>query len=226
MCEVDLQSYLGEDARLQVLGAFLEHEAAKADSPIYSTSLAVVADRTSESHSGVLAVLRKQLTAPHDIGPLLEALSLADRWKLFHAVSCGGLPKCLFNCVGHPERAWVLEPVPLNHLQFESPVGALQAMGEARPTFGQAVDFLQQSDAIDQEPHTTQDPLIGRNLDHDSVLVHDGNGRLLSLAFSCTRAEIDDDHQIPMWVGHLKQVSPEERQAYIEACNGIFRTGA
>jgi len=225
MCDIPLDSYLAESTRLEVVTDFLTHEVSKLDSPIYKAPLEVVSGRTSQSHSELLAVLRSAYTPPiqgEQIRAFLGKLPLSERWKLFHAVSCGGLEKDLFNCVGCPAFKWARESVPLHRTCFETKVGALQDFKEKHPTFAQAVDFLKTSNAEDQTPHVFQDPLIGRAKE-DLVLIHDGNGRLLSYAFARIRGDIPEDHHVEIWVGRDRQPEAAEFAAYQQATDGIFR---
>jgi hypothetical protein len=225
MCDIPPDSYLAESARLEVVTDFLAHEVSKLDSPIYTTSLVEVSGRTSQSHSELLAALRSAYTPPiqgEQLRAFLGNLSLSERWKLFHAVSCGGLVKDLFNSVGHPAFEWTRESVLLHRTRFETKVGALHGFEEEHPTFAQAVDFLKTSNAEDQNPHALQDPLVGR-AEGDFVLIHDGNGRLLSYAFACIREDIPEDHHVEIWVGRDREPAAAECAAYQQATVVIFR---
>lgn len=197
------ESYLAEGARLLVVADYLRHEAAKRDGKLYGKMLDEVSCQTSERHATALASMRASLATGSSVEELLAATAIEERWVLFHAVSWGCLAKELANCVGDPGFSWLLEKRPLREIVFESPVGPLRNMSVHRPTFLDAVDFLRGVNGDDNDRHELVDPLIGRT-EGSSVVIHDGNGRLLSYAYAVRDGRLSDSASIDIWVGQTR----------------------
>jgi len=205
------ETYLAEESRLRVVTDYLRHEAGKRSGRLYETPLEDVAQQTSARHADSLKRLRDSLSScpPDDArtsaAKLVEAAPLDERWILFHAVSYGCLNKELANCVGHPDFYWGLEKRSLRETVFESPVGPLRSLGHRHPSFPEAVVSLREVGDCDRDVHTFGDPLIGRPDGQDGILIHDGNGRLLSHAYLVRDGSMPDAQLIDVWVGRRRE---------------------
>lgn len=218
----DIGSYLAEAPRLHVLAAYLRHETGKHNGLLYIAPVEVVASRTSEGHATALTRMRQLLSAGRSIDEQLAAMTIDERWVVFHAVSSGCLLKELENCVAHPSFSWHLEKRQLREMILQSRVGPLAGSGEGPAPFLEAVSLLGDLGG-DEVPHALGDPLIGRETAH-GVLVHDGNGRLLSRAYAVRDGQLSHRATIEVWVARGRPVQAADQTAYDMARRTLFVT--
>jgi hypothetical protein len=123
-----------------------------------------------------------------------------------------------------PSLAWDLEQHPLGQLIFDSPLVPLKGMGHPPFTVPEVVQFLErQAHHEDEKPHPAGDPLIGRAKD-SSVLIHDGNGRLLSCAYAIRDGKRTFDSEVAVWVGRSRVPTEHDRATLEFVQSTLFLT--
>jgi len=225
-------TYLCEKKRLEVARAYLSHELKKVDLAAIEEKAGTIANRTTEEHATVLRRLLAE-TGKGDQQPdtLLMNMPCSALWTLFHALSFGYYCKELHNCVGHPYFSWGLRQENLGRLLFETRVGFLKgAPSNGGPlAYDDALDYARSLDKAELEQSIvkydsasredrTADPMIGRILPDQRILVHDGNGRLARI---CARValgldELSQQKGVSIWVGTERARDPKMYDVYKE----------
>jgi hypothetical protein len=229
--------YLSEENRLAVARAYICHELKKVD-PIDMEDIAGKIDnRTTAEHAAIFRCTVRGITrnGEHPDTLLLD-LPYLELWRLFHAISYGGFSKALHNCVGHPDFTWELRKVCLDLLLLETRVGILRdAPGGSSPlAFPTALKHIRSLDKVRLEhsievydrasiQNRTLDPLIGRHGGDDSVLVHDGNGRIARIC-ACVALGLDAPSEVSIWIGTERTRDPKKYAVYKACCSTVFAT--
>jgi len=232
-------TYLSEKSRLEVARAYISHELKKVDLAAVEKTAEIIANRTTAKHAAIFRDMWPRL-ARKDGRPdtLLLDTPCLDLWYLFHAISCGRREKELYNCVGHPNFTWYLQPVCRDRIDLETKVGILKcAGGNISPMpFQTALDYARTLDKciLEQslkcydsasEQDRTSDPLIGRLLGNHRVLVHDGNGRV---TFICALVALGQDapREVRIWVGTEGTRDPKKYTLYQKCLSSVFATSS
>jgi hypothetical protein len=216
-------TYLADEQRLDVVESYLSHEASKRGGRMYCEPLDLVRQRTSPRHVDLLVAVRHALEGEQAVEDILHTLNRRERWALFHVVSCGCLDKELENVVGHPERLWRREAIRACDLHLDTRVGPLRyADGEGALPFPAAVELLRRLGGREAKPHRRLDSLIGRKDDDEPVRIHDGNGRLVTLAYAVRDNQLPDTTEVDVWVGYRKDVPAADLRVYDWAQRSVF----
>lgn len=184
-------TYLEEASRLMVVESYLLHEHKK----LFSSDLKGQAEKINEARNRLgnieLTYLENyiRVATPQE---LLSSFDIDTKWKLFHAVSYGCFDKELWNCVGIPELSWGYREISLNECILESTVGWAKNISDGYLPFNTLLgyaknnlDLIKNQDKYDtlSKHDRSKDPIIGRET-KEGILIHDGNGRLVKIAYS------------------------------------------